>query len=47
MTKLVGKYESNKKLYFITKETKNYLKELNWENLDETNLEVAPTKLSK
>ena len=47
MIKLVRKHKNSKNLYFIAKETKIYLRELNIENLDETKIELPPTKTAK
>ena len=44
MIKLFGKYENGGKLYCIAKETKNYLREVNVEDIDETNLERSKIK---
>ena len=47
MMELVRKHESSKKLYSITKESLNYMRELNIEETEELNHDLAPTKAAK
>ena len=44
MMELVGKHEDNKKLYSIAKESRKYMRELNIEEPEELNQDLAPTK---
>ena len=44
---LVRKHENSKKLYSITKESRKYMRELNIEEQEELNQDLAPTKAEK
>ena len=47
MMKLVRKHKNSKKLYSIAKESRKYMRELNIEEQEELNQDLAPTKAAK
>ena len=44
---LVRKHESSKKIYLIVKESRKYMRELNTEEQEQLNHDLAPTKAAK
>ena len=47
MMELVRKHESSKKIYLIVKESRKYMRELNTEEQEQLNHDLAPTKAAK
>ena len=47
MMELVGKHKNSKRLYSIAKESRKYMRELNIEEQEELNQDLAPTKAAK
>ena len=47
MMELARKHESSKKLYSISKESRKYMRELNIEEQEQLNHDLAPTKPAK
>ena len=47
MMELIRKHENSKNLYSIAKESRKYMRELNIEEDEELNHDLAPTKTAK